>query len=71
MEEVAVKYVSCEVNLNDGCDSPPNAEGCLPVRSRCYRCGQRACKGCSSVERGIAIGGGRARICADCKEDES
>lgn len=64
-------YFACEVTLNvQDCEHPPGASGDgLPsIQSRCYRCGQRACKRCSALELSRVRNGRRRwiRVCRDC-----
>lgn len=62
----------CEVSLNDNdCEAPANLEDPTnEVRTRCYRCGQRACRSCSWIDRDPYIGR-RTRRCRDCREQEA
>lgn len=65
----------CEVLLNDEwCAFPAGLadedERHPMVRTRCYRCGLRACKNCSDVKLTHAPQNTRIRICRDCQEDE-
>jgi hypothetical protein len=55
----------CEVSLNNiDCEAPPGSYG--SIRTTCFRCGNPACKGCSTKVRYL---GRQRRICADCIED--
>lgn len=57
---------TCDVGLNTyECESPANSEF-KSIRTRCFACGQPACKNCSRVKR--YLGFGRRRICRDCQE---
>lgn len=54
----------CEVLLNgNDCEAPP--ESSLSIRTRCYACGQPACKACSQV---VSYRGRNRRVCRDCIE---
>jgi hypothetical protein len=58
--------MKCEVLLNTAeCEAPPQGAG--SIRTRCYACGNPACKQCSHV---MPWYGRRRRVCADCEEDE-
>lgn len=55
--------MKCEVILNTiDCEAPISAEG-YSIRTRCYRCGQPACAGCSVIK---VEHGKRIRVCNDC-----
>ena len=71
---------ACEVGLNTiECEHPPVEEptdgsGYPPVRTRCWMCGQRACRSCSKMRPwlGITKRGWRRspkRICNDCARE--
>jgi len=54
----------CEVSLNtDQCEYPILDEAEEPCRTRCWSCGQRACKSCSVMRPWL---GRKHRICNDC-----
>ena len=70
---------ACEVNLNaalavdqQNCEKPPmdaesgEVEAC---RTRCYRCGGRACKACSWVDFDPQVGR-KTRRCRDCRTQD-
>lgn len=64
---------SCEVSLNTiECEHLPvlDDEGSREtpaVRTRCFSCGQKACKVCSRVQSYVRYG--RKRLCNDCVGD--
>lgn len=58
----------CEVGLNTPeCESPPGGEF-ASIRTRCFACGQPACKNCSRIRRWLSFG--KRRVCRDCEEQE-
>lgn len=68
LREEAVKRaeVSCEVLLNSyDCECPPGSD-CAPIRTRCFSCGQKACKADSKIRPYRRYG--KRRVCRDCVE---
>lgn len=56
--------ITCTVSLTE--NDPDHLTS--PLRTKCYACGQPACKGCSHLASGY-LKGSKVRLCNDCLED--
>lgn len=53
--------------VNQFCLSPANLEEPVPVRTKCFSCGQAVCTKCSDIRTYWQYG--RVRLCDNCQID--